>query len=91
MSLYNKLFPYSLMQEQKPDESALFWWMEQTENEKLYKAVNSLSIKNKLLIHFIIYEGRTQDEASRILGLAQSTVRYRIEKIKELLKKAVLL
>ncbi len=66
-------------------------WIELIENQKLYKAVKSLSIEDQIFISYIVKEGRTQRELSRTYGVAQKNISKRfnrvIEKIKYLLAK----
>ena len=63
-------------------------WIELIENQKLYKAVKGLSIEDQIFISYIVKEGRTQRELSRIYGVAQQNISKRfnhvIEKIKYL-------
>ena len=70
-------------------EQSLLGWIELIENQKLYKAVKSLSIEDQIFISYIVKEGRTQRELSRTYGVAQKNISKRfnrvIEKIKYLL------
>ena len=71
------------------EERNLLGWIELIENQKLYEAVKSLSIEDQIFISYIVKEGRTQRELSRIYGVAQKNISKRfnrvIEKIKYLL------
>ena len=71
------------------EEQNLLGWIELIENQKLYKAVKSLSIEDQIFISYIVKEGRTQRELSRTYGVAQKNISKRfnrvIEKIKYLL------
>ena len=71
------------------EERNLLGWIELIENQKLYKAVKSLSIEDQIFISYIVKEGRTQRELSRTYGVAQKNISKRfnrvIEKIKYLL------
>ena len=44
------------------EERNLLGWIELIENQKLYKAVKSLSIEDQIFISYIVKEGRTQRE-----------------------------
>ena len=70
------------------EEKNLLGWIELIENPKLYEAVKELSIEDQIFISYIIKEGRTQRELSRIYGVAQKNISKRfnhvIEKIKYL-------
>ena len=71
------------------EEQNLLGWIELIENQKLYKAVKSLSIEDQIFISYIVKEGRTQRDLSRTYGVAQKNISKRfnrvIEKIKYLL------
>ncbi len=71
------------------EERNLLGWIELIENQKLYKAVESLSIEDQIFVSYIVKEGRTQRELSRTYGVAQKNISKRfnrvIEKIKYLL------
>ena len=70
------------------EEKTLLGWIELIENQKLYEAVKGLSIEDQIFISYIVKEGRTQRELSRIYGVAQKNISKRfnhvIEKIKYL-------
>ena len=70
------------------EEKNLLGWIELIENPKLYEAVKGLSIEDQIFISYIVKEGRTQRELSRIYGVAQKNISKRfnhvIEKIKYL-------
>ena len=71
------------------EEKTLLGWIELIENQKLYEAVKGLSTEDQIFISYIVKEGRTQRELSRIYGVAQKNISKRfnrvIEKIKYLL------
>ena len=48
------------------EEKNLLGWIELIENQKLYKAVKSLSIEDQIFISYIVKEGRTQREMENI-------------------------
>ena len=53
------------------EEQNLLGWIELIENQKLYEVVKGLSIEDQIFISYIVKEGRTQRELSRIYGVAQ--------------------
>ncbi len=55
--------------------------------EDLYIAVNSLPYKYKTVLTLIYFEDMTEAEAAAILGVPQGTVKSRLFKAKQLLKK----
>ncbi|MBQ3572668.1 MAG: sigma-70 family RNA polymerase sigma factor [Clostridia bacterium] len=86
--LYNQ-FSVGENMDKHLEERNLLGWIELIENQKLYKAVKSLSIEDQIFISYIVKEGRTQRELSRTYGVAQKNISKRfnrvIEKIKYLL------
>ena len=88
--LYNQ-FSVGENMDKHLEERNLLGWIELIENQKLYKAVKSLSIEDQIFISYIVKEGRTQRELSRTYGVAQKNISKRfnrvIEKIKYLLER----
>ena len=65
------------------EERNLLGWIELIENQKLYKAVKSLSIEDQIFISYIVKEGLTQRELSRTYGVAQKNISKRFNRIME--------
>ena len=61
-------------------------WIELIENQKLYEAVKGLSIEDQIFISYIVKEGRTQRELSRIYGVAQKNISKRFNRVIEKIK-----
>ena len=55
--------------------------------EDLYVAVNSLPYKYKTVLALVYFDDMTEAEAAAILGVPQGTVKSRLFKAKQLLKK----
>ena len=68
--LYNQ-FSASETMDKHLEEQNLLGWIELIENQKLYEVVKGLSIEDQIFISYIVKEGRTQRELSRIYGVAQ--------------------
>lgn len=68
------------------EERNLLGWIELIENPKLYEAVKNLPIEDQIFISYIVKDGRTQRELSRIYGVTQKNISKRfsraIKKIK---------
>lgn len=63
-----------------------YWWIDEIDNPMIIAYLCQLSKKNIELITLCIFEGYEQKEAAEILGLSESTVSYRITKIKKIIK-----
>jgi len=66
-----------------------FWWVEEIENPMLAAFVKSLSHEDMELVTMAYFEGYSQDEIGKRLGVTQQTVSKRLakfEKIKENIK-----
>lgn len=66
-----------------------FWWVEEIENPMLAAFVKSLSHEDMELVTMAYFEGYSQDEIGKRLGLTQQAVSKRLakfEKIKENIK-----
>ncbi|MFR1179050.1 MAG: hypothetical protein ACLSDH_03190 [Bacilli bacterium] len=68
------------------EEKTLLGWIELIENQKLYEAVKGLSIEDQIFISYIVKEGRTQRELSRIYGVAQKNISKRLNHVIEKIK-----
>lgn len=67
-------------------EQSLLGWIELIENPMLHKAVKSLSIEDQIFISYIVKEGRTQRELSRIYCVAQKNISKRFNRVIEKIK-----
>ena len=88
--LYNQ-FSVGENMDKHLEERNLLGWIELIENQKLYKAVKSLSIEDQIFISYIVKEGQTQREVARIYGINQRTAGRKLEKILNLLKTFLLI
>ena len=68
------------------EEKNLLGWIELIENQKLYKAVKSLSVEDQTFISYIVKECKTQSEISYFYNLSQSQVCCKFNKILRILK-----
>ena len=85
---YVERFPESFTIWQKPDEGVPFWWMDEIENESLYIAIQGMSEKRKLLLQYLVYEGRTQTETAQLMGISQQTVQEHFKAIQKIVKES---
>ena len=66
--------------------SGKYGWLEEIENESLVRAIRKLKLYEIETIDLLI-NGMTQEEAAEFLEIDQSTISYRIKRIREKLKK----
>lgn len=71
------------------DQEQEFWWMDEIENERLFKAINEMSLRKRMLLQLIVYEGYDQNTAAEILGITQPAVHKHMKQIFEELKKEI--
>ena len=67
-------------------KNSLLGWIELIENERLHKAVKSLSIEDQIFISYIVKECKTQQELASKYGINQSSIKNRFDKILRILK-----
>ncbi len=64
-------------------------WIELMENDDLRDATCKLSPDEKILLHYVFYEGKTQSEIAEIYSIKHQTISYRLNKIIHKLKKHI--
>lgn len=57
--------------------------------EKMRAARNKLSADERLLLELLFENGKSQNEASEITGIPQSTISYKLERILDKLRKTM--
>ena len=68
------------------EEKNLLGWIELIENSKLYEAVKELSIEDQVFISYLVKEGKTQKELSKIYRINQSHIHDKSNKIIRVIK-----
>ena len=68
-------------------KNSLLGWIELIENERLHKAVKSLSIEDQIFISYIVKECKTQREIEKIYSIKHQAIGYKFNKIIYKLKK----
>ena len=61
-------------------------WIELMENDELRDATCKLSTDEKILLHYVFYEERTQSKLSKVYNIAQQNIGKRISKLLKKLK-----
>ena len=57
--------------------------------EQIYEAVDQLDENKKHIVHLHYYQGLSLRETAKVLGIATSTVKYRLREVFKILKKKV--
>ena len=63
----------------EPDRDRPFWWIDEMEDEKMIAAINLLTDHEKMLIHLIVFEGRTQNDVAELFGLTPGAITYQLQ------------
>ncbi len=67
--------------DEKISSDTLIGWIDLIENEKLHKAVKSLSMEDQIFISYIVKERRTQRELEKIYNISHQNIGKRFSKI----------
>ena len=78
--LYNQ-FSVGENMDKHLEERNLLGWIELIENQKLYKAVKSLSIEDQIFISYIVRENKTQQELAEKYRISQQNISKRFSKV----------
>lgn len=72
------------------EEQSLLGWIELIENQKLYRAIKELSLKDQIFISYFIKECKTQSNLSSFYDLSQAQICCKINKILRVIKHNIL-
>ena len=72
--------------DEKISDDTLTGWIDFIENEKLHKAVKSLTVEDQIFISYIVKERRTQRDLEKIYNVDHSVICRRFKKIIKILK-----
>lgn len=67
-------------------DNSRFGWIQEIENEELARQLLSLSETDKEILTLLAFEERSQKEIAEIMGIPYRTVKYRIQRFREILK-----
>ena len=67
-----------------------FNWIELIENDELRNATCKLSADEKILLHYVFYEGKTQSEIAEIYDVTHQNVSKKIIRILKKIKSFLL-
>ena len=63
-----------------------YWWIEEIENPLILGFLKTLSKRDIDIITLCVFEGYEQKDVAKYVGLSPSTLSYRLNKIKKILK-----
>ena len=63
-----------------------YWWIEDIDNPMIAAYIKQLSQKDKQILSMFVFQGQSQKYIAQKVGLSPSTVWYRIEKMKKIIK-----
>ncbi len=81
-----KKFLHKFSVEDKYFENDRFDWIEQIEDKRLYKAINSLSDIDKEILTMLLYDGLKQKDIAEQRGVKKSAISRKISRLKNFLK-----
>ena len=82
-------FSYLNNMDKQLSETNSLDWIELIENDDLRNATCKLSTDEKMLLHYVFYEEKTQSEISEIYSVKHQTINYKLNKIISKLKKHI--
>lgn len=82
-----KKFLHNFSVEDKHWENDRFDWIEQIENKQLYKAIKSLSDRDKEILSLLINDGFNETQAAKQLGVSQQAISKKIKKFQTIFGK----
>lgn len=82
-----KKFLHNFSFEDKHFENERFGWIEEIEDEQLYKAISSLSNKDKEIITLLVVDGFNITQASKQIGVSHQAISKKIKKFKKIFEK----
>lgn len=82
-----KKFLHNFSVEDKYFEGERFGWIEEIEDEQLYKVISSLAERDKKILTYLLYDSLTQTEIAEQLGVSQQSISKRIKKYQIILEK----
>lgn len=84
-----KKFLHNFSVEDKYFESERFGWIEEIEDEQLYKAISSLSDKDKEILTFLIIDGFNITQASKQIGVSHQAISKKVKKFQKIFGKGL--
>lgn len=77
-----KRFANVLVVYQQPSKSSRYWWIDEIEDEELYKKVKKLTLEELDIITKLVFEGYKRKEIYAELNISKAAFSKRIKRIK---------
>ncbi|MDQ5983013.1 MAG: hypothetical protein RUMPE_00776 [Eubacteriales bacterium SKADARSKE-1] len=68
-------------------DRSLTGWIEMIESPKLYKAIKDLPVEDQIFISYIVKEGKTQEDLSKVYKTSQPNIARRLNSITQIIKR----
>lgn len=86
-TLLNKFFDELTVTIDSSSEQSRYWWIEEIEDEELAYRVKCLSSDEIEMLTTLAFDGYTQAEAAKKMGIPYRTFKFKLHNIKDFLKK----
>ena len=86
-TLLNKFFDELTVIIDSSSEHSRYWWIEEIEDEELAYRVKCLSSDEIEMLTLLAFDGYTQVEAAKKMGIPYRTFKFKLRIIKDFLKK----
>ena len=86
-TLLNKFFDELTLTIDSRSEQSRYWWIEEIEDEELAYRVKCLSSDEIEMLTLLAFDGYTQAEAAKKMGIPYRTFKFKLRNIKNFLRK----
>ena len=86
-TLLNKFFDELTLTIDSRSEQSRYWWIEEIEDEELAYRVKCLSSDEIEMLTMLAFDGYTQAEAAKKMGIPYRTFKFKLRNIKNFLRK----
>ena len=86
-TLFNKFFDELTVTVDAGSEQSRYWWVEEIDDDRLASRVKSLSSEAVEMLTLLAFDGYTQVEAAKKMGIPYRTFKFKLRIIKDFLKK----
>ena len=86
-TLLNKFFDELTVTVDAGSEQSRYWWVEEIDDDRLASRVKSLSSEAVEMLTLLAFDGYTQVEAAKKMGIPYRTFKFKLRNIKNFLRK----
>ena len=86
-TLLNKFFDELTLTIDSRSEQSRYWWIEEIEDEELAYRVKCLNSDEIEMLTVLAFDGYTQAEAAKTMGIPYRTFKFKLRNIKNFLRK----